>query len=184
MSGGRRHRFAPALLRALLACALILPFVSFSATPAFAQKGKIVSAGQLVIAGRRMRCGKTPTLIRDFDGLAQSSSLIVLNMRALNALPKTVRWLVYYHECGHIHVGASEAAADCWAVKRARAEGWLTETGLSEACETFNRVGHSAAHLEPQERCNLLRRCFRSRSGAIANTHTTRALLVPDDRDQ
>ncbi len=130
-----------------------------------------------------MRCGDTPTMIRDFEGLAQSSSLIVLNMRALNTLPKIVRWLVYYHECGHIHVGASESAADCWAVKRGRREGWLNERGLSEVCEIFNRVGHSAAHLEPQERCNLLRRCFRSRSGSFANSRTTRALLAPADME-
>jgi hypothetical protein len=147
---------------------------------AFAQKGRLVSPGELVIAGRRLRCGATPTLIRDFEGLAQSSSLIVINLRELNALPKVVRWLVYYHECGHIHVGASETAADCWAVRQGRAEGWLTEKGLMEACEIFNRVGHGQAHPAPQERCDMLRQCFRGARGT-ASRAGARRLLAPAD---
>ncbi len=50
----------------------------------------------------------TATLIRDFEGFAVSSTVIMLNMQALKDLPRPVQWLIYYHECGHILYGPSE----------------------------------------------------------------------------
>ena len=87
------------------------------------EKDRLVPAGRLVIEGRRLSCGSTKTLLRDFEGFAVSSTVIMLNMQALNPLPRQVQWLIYYHECGHILLGQSETAADCYAVKRARREG-------------------------------------------------------------
>lgn len=130
-------------------------------------RGKLVSPGKLVVAGRALTCGDTPTLIRSIPGYAVSSTLIVLNLGTLNSLPPVVRWMVYYHECGHISVGASEVEADCWAVKRARREGWLSEKGLNQVCAVFNQVGHGAAHPAPEQRCALMRRCFRGGDGRL-----------------
>lgn len=139
-----------------------------SAATAAEPRAKLVAPGSLVVAGRTLTCGDTPTMIRDIPGYAVSSNVIVLNLRALNALPRTVRWLVYYHECGHIHVGASEVEADCWAVKRARREGWLTASGLGQVCATFNQVGHGAAHPAPEQRCALMRQCYLGGDGRSA----------------
>ena len=124
------------------------------------EKDKIVSAGRLVIEGRRLSCGATKTLLRDFQGFAVSSTVIMLNMQALKDLPRQVQWLIYYHECGHILYGASERAADCYAIRRARREGWLNDRVLSDVCTAFNIAGHGPVHPDPEARCNQLRQCF------------------------
>ena len=128
--------------------------------PAAAEAAKLVQPGRLVVAGRRLSCGSTATLLRDFEGFAVSSSVIMLNIRALNDLPRPVQWLIYYHECGHILSGPSETAADCYAVRRARREGWLNQQGLDDICAVFNIAGHTPMHPDPEERCDQLRQCF------------------------
>src|SRR5215469_516919 len=123
-------------------------------------QGKFVAPGGLVIAGRRLTCGATATLVRDFEGFAVSSTVIMLNIEAMKDLPRPVQWLIYYHECGHILLGPSETSADCYAVRRARREGWLDEQGLNAVCAVFNIAGHGPVHPNPQARCDQLRQCF------------------------
>jgi hypothetical protein len=130
------------------------------------EQSKIVAPGRLVLAGRRLSCGATATLIRDFQGFAVSSTVIMLNMQAMKDLPRRVQWLIYYHECGHILHGPSEAAADCYAVRRARREGWLDRQALDDICAAFNIAGHGPVHPDPETRCSQLRQCFATRAGA------------------
>jgi hypothetical protein len=134
------------------------------------EQSKLVAPGRLVVAGRRLSCGQTATLIRDFEGFAVSSTVIMLNMQALKDLPRRVQWLIYYHECGHILHGPSETAADCYAVRRARREGWLTRQALDEICATFNIAGHGPVHPDPEARCTQLHQCFTSKAALEAET--------------
>ena len=124
------------------------------------EKDRIVSAGRLIIEGRRLSCGTTKTLLRDFQGFAVSSTVIMLNMQAMKDLPRQVQWLIYYHECGHILYGPNETSADCYAMRRARREGWLNNQVLSDICAAFNIAGHGPVHPDPEARCNQLRQCF------------------------
>ncbi len=157
---------------AWLALFLTLVLLASSALPesnAIAlDQGKLVQPGRLVVAGRRLSCGATATLLRDFEGFAVSSTVIMLNMQALNDLPRPVQWLIYYHECGHILYGPSETAADCYAVRRARREGWLNEKALDDICAVFNIAGHGPVHPDPEQRCNDLRQCFAKKGGITA----------------
>jgi hypothetical protein len=132
------------------------------------EQAKLVAPGRLVVAGRRLSCGATATLLRDFEGFAVSSTVIMLNMQALKELPRPVQWLIYYHECGHILYGPNEAAADCYAIRRARREGWLSKTGLEDICAVFNIAGHGPMHPDPEARCDQLRQCFAKKSGLTA----------------
>ncbi|HSD91504.1 MAG TPA: hypothetical protein VLB11_00565 [Methyloceanibacter sp.] len=132
------------------------------------EQGKLVAPGRLVVAGRRLSCGATATLIRDFEGFAVSSTVIMLNMQALKELPRSVQWLIYYHECGHILYGPSETSADCYAIRRARREGWLSLQALEDICAVFNIAGHGPAHPDPEARCEQLRQCFAKKGGATA----------------
>jgi hypothetical protein len=156
-----------ARLRAFFA----LGFALIAAGPAHQalsmDKDKVVPAGRLVIEGKRLSCGSTKTLLRDFEGFAVSSTVIMLNMQALTPLPRQVQWLIYYHECGHILYGPSETSADCYAVRRARREGWLNDQALNDVCAVFNIAGHGPVHPDPEERCNQLRQCF-SKKGVTA----------------
>jgi len=129
-----------------LGAAAILPEDEASAL----DQGKLVQPGRLVVAGRKL------------------STVIMLNMQALNGLPRPVQWLIYYHECGHILYGPSETAADCYAVRRARREGWLNEKALDDICAVFNIAGHGPVHPDPEQRCNDLRQCFSKKSGITA----------------
>ncbi|MGI8725298.1 MAG: hypothetical protein ACR2J1_08100 [Methyloceanibacter sp.] len=138
----------------------LVPSPSSAETGKIVQPGKVVQPGKLVVAGRRLSCGSTATLIRDFEGFAVSSNVIMLNMQALKELPRRVQWLIYYHECGHILLGPNEIAADCYAVRRARREGWLNQAGIEEICTAFNISGHGPVHPDPEERCDRLRQCF------------------------
>jgi hypothetical protein len=134
-----------------------------------AESGKLVAPGRLVVAGRKLSCGTTSTLVRDFEGLAVSSTVIVLNMTAIKELPRQVQWLIYYHECGHILYGPNETSADCYAVRRARREGWLNKQALDDICAAFNIAGHGPMHPDPEDRCNQLRQCFAKKGGVTAS---------------
>ena len=149
-----------ARLRATFALLLALVVAGLEPQAVAIEKDRLVPAGRLIIEGRRLSCGSTKTLLRDFEGFAVSSTVIMLNMQALNPLPRQVQWLIYYHECGHILLGQSETAADCYAVKRARREGWLNDQALDDVCAVFNIAGHGPVHPDPQARCDQLRQCF------------------------
>ena len=161
--------------RLLVALALLLLLAQTSPIDRGAvalEQGKFVAPGRLVVAGRKLSCGKTATLLRDFEGFAVSSTVIMLNMEALKDLPRQVQWLIYYHECGHILFGPSESAADCYAVRRARREGWLGSTALEDICAVFNIAGHGPMHPDPEARCDQLRQCFAKKSGVTARDDT------------
>jgi len=152
-----------------LALCLALAFASYEHHASALEQGKLVAPGSLVVAGRRLSCGATATLLRDFEGFAVSSTVIMLNMQALKDLPRRVQWLIYYHECGHILFGSSETAADCYAVRRARREGWLSDQALDEICAVFNIAGHGPLHPDPEQRCDQLRQCFAKKSSLTAS---------------
>ena len=157
-----------ARLRVILALFLAVAVAGPEHQALSIDQDKLVPAGRLVIAGRRLSCGTTQTLLRDFEGFAVSSTVIMLNMQALNPLPQKVQWLIYYHECGHMLFGPSETSADCYAVRRARREGWLDEQALDDICAVFNIAGHGPVHPDPEERCNQLRQCFVKKGGVTA----------------
>jgi len=156
-----------------LALCLVLAAASLhQETAAALEQGKLVAPGRLVVAGRKLSCGATATLLRDFEGFAVSSTVIMLNMQALKELPRPVQWLIYYHECGHILYGPSETAADCYAIRRARREGWLSKPGLDDICAVFNIAGHGPVHPDPEARCEQLTQCFAKKSGITARDDT------------
>jgi hypothetical protein len=94
----------------LLALCLVLVAANPKEDVAAFDQGKLVAPGRLVIAGRRLSCGATATLVRDFEGFAVSSTVIMLNMQAMKELPRPVQWLIYYHDRGRLLCGQARAA--------------------------------------------------------------------------
>lgn len=127
-----------------------------------ASQDKLVAAGKLKLAGRSMRCGRTPTQISptfwDYGGATKGK--IILNPVKLAGLPEPVRWWIYAHECGHQLYGAREIRADCYAVERGRREKWLDSNGMDSICEFLKDRRGDYVHPPGPKRCKLMRQCF------------------------
>ncbi len=115
----------------------------------------VAHAGSAILGGRRMTCARAKIRLNsNIPGVGFATpGRIALNPRALKRYSSAVRRMIFLHECAHQYVGGNEAAADCWAVRRAKRQGWLTRKGIRQVCASFN----SAA------RCRALTRCFLNR---------------------
>lgn len=85
---------------------------------------------------------------------------IVLNPERLRRLSSQAQLFVYAHECGHQIHGRSGAAADCYAARRGRDEGWLTRSGISGICNVFPKTQETATHGARGARCAVIQACF------------------------
>jgi hypothetical protein len=131
-------------------------------------KVKIFPAGQLSFDGESFQCGRFPTVMSaalDDDGAA-FFGFILLNPVRFPQMPMTLKRYAYAHECGHQYVGYDEGEADCYAVRRGRAEGWLDAKALDEICDFIGRAKGDGVHALGTRRCDMMRRCYaRSRPG-------------------
>jgi hypothetical protein len=153
--------------RCLLAVAAMLWILNSQA--AVAQPASPVSLqrdGAITMAGRALKCGAVRNVLDSRLpnlGIA-SPGLLVMNPRLLTKQPQTVRLFVFYHECGHHHVGGNELKADCWAVGEGVREGWLDRKGLTQVCASFNDAPPTPTHPSGRQRCGNLDRCFAAAS--------------------
>jgi hypothetical protein len=157
-----------------LACAL-LAAIQAGAEPPTAEEyvreaggdARIVRAGELTIDGRKVICGRRPTVLNsklDDYGSAYPGFLI-LNPKGLASIKSTaVKLWIHAHECGHQFRGPDEETADCFAVQRGRREGWLTPQGLEEVCAFMATAKSSAVHLSGKERCQAMKACYADRA--------------------
>ena len=137
---------------------LLLPFDGLVAAP----ENKLIKPGRLMIDGLPVQCGAIPALIseRSSDyGLARRG-LIILNPLKLRHLSREAKLLIYYHECAHQYVGASELAADCWAIQKVRREGLIDRQGLKNACSFIKGLPANRRHPPGVMRCRQMTRCF------------------------
>lgn len=131
---------------------------------------KLIAAGKLTMAGRRLICGRRPAVMDpNFDSWGGAyPGFIILNPRRLEGLSPTIKFYVYAHECAHQFVGRDEAAADCFAMRRGRLRGWLNQDGLEEICTFISQLKGDDEHAPGVERCKAMRQCFKqagSRAG-------------------
>jgi hypothetical protein len=125
-------------------------------------------AGSAVIGGVKMSCRPAKVVVgKSVPGPGYSvEGLLLFGSRFLRAYPPIVQRLVFLHECAHQYVGADEGAADCWAVKMGRKQGWLTPDGIRQACRVLWKTPADGAHLAGPERCDMLKQCYGSDSAA------------------
>ena len=130
--------------------------------------GTLVPAGRLEIDGRRMTCGRWPTVLdpdlNDFG--AALPEFVVLNAQLFGGLATPVKLWIFSHECAHETVGIDEVKADCVAVQRGRREGWLIELGLEQVCEFMRPARGDHSHFTGAQRCALMRQCFQESKDA------------------
>ena len=123
---------------------------------------KIVAPGELVIDGRKVICGKRPTVLDNKldDYGAAYPGFLILNPKLLTRVSPAVKLWIHAHECGHQYRGPDEETADCFAVQRGRRQGWLSPEGLEEVCRFISPVKGDGMHLGGSHRCEAMRACF------------------------
>lgn len=127
----------------------------------------IVAAGKMTLDGHRVACGKSATVLDPNlnDYAASYPQFVILNPPYVAKLATSVKLWVYYHECGHLFGVRDEDKADCFAVRRGRAAGWLTPNGLDEVCAFISDGRPDVAHRGGPERCRLMRQCYKRQPG-------------------
>lgn len=153
-------------MRVSLCFAIIVTgfYIAIAPSSGFAApEDKKIAPGKLKLAGRLMGCGRTPTLISNsfWDYGGATRGLIILNQKRLKTLPAAVQLYVYAHECGHQIYGVSEPNADCYAVKRGRRDGWLSQRGLSQICTFLKDLPGDYVHPPGPKRCKIMTACFK-----------------------
>lgn len=141
---------------------LLMDQLPQTAGAAYATDGRSVS-----IAGRKMRCGKTP-VIMDADipseGLSVPGEGLYLNPFLLNRLPAAVQQFIFEHECAHEVTGPDELGADCVAAQEGARAGWLKRQDLDSICESFAGPA-TDTHPSGKVRCANLKQCFAGSNG-------------------
>ena len=130
-------RFLRSFLAAATTCALLGVGLYSLAAPAKAQE---LIGRSATLGGRKVQCNNAQIIVDytlPIEGAADDES-VILNPDMLNHLPDTVRIFVFKHECGHLTVGGSELAADCFAVHQGVREQWLDRNGLDQVCASLD----------------------------------------------
>ncbi|MEZ5922973.1 MAG: hypothetical protein R3D57_01165 [Hyphomicrobiaceae bacterium] len=161
-----RSRFLVALLAILsLLAGPSVRAEELSADDYVAHVGKgayIVEYGELLLANRRMTCGKRPVVVDPNldDYAAAYPGFLILNPAKIGQVEPVVAWWIFKHECAHQFRGPDEETADCWAVQRGRAEGWLKPEGIEQICTFIRPAEGDSMHFGGSQRCAIVRRCF------------------------
>lgn len=137
--------------------------------------------GTVEIAGRALTCSKARIGLdrRIPSEGAAAPGILLLNPVMLKSQPTAVRLFVFHHECGHLHVGASELAADCWAVERGVRDGWLDPNGIKDVCRSFDGMPATETHPSAKRRCRNLDQCFASSLTAVAASRAPATVAAP-----
>ena len=147
-----------------LAAVAIVSLGLSSAGPRTEFSGSSAEAGNAVIAGTRMSCHAANIVMSNQvpgPGFALTgSNTIIFGPKFLRSYPAIVQRLIFLHECGHLHVGTDETAADCWAVTRAKRQGWLSPAGIRSTCRAIWDTAGGNSHLPGPERCQKLVECY------------------------
>jgi hypothetical protein len=159
-------RSSRAALASAVICAGLGGLLAFAGSPVHAQRPE---GGAIELAGRTVRCANVDVVMdrRLPSEGAAAPGVLILNPRMLNEQPAIVRLFVFHHECGHHHVGDSELKADCWAVRQGVRDGWLTQRGLKEVCDSFEDAPETSSHPSGRRRCRNIDQCFATALAAL-----------------
>lgn len=128
-----------------------------------AQAARVPLGPNPMIGGVRVSCMGVPTWL---DGGINDIAIAVLGAivlsPALGNWPPVVQVFVYAHECAH-HIpaiGSNENAADCWAIKLGRNQGWINFQGLRVIQTYFQNNQGDWTHLPGGMRIQQMQTCF------------------------
>jgi hypothetical protein len=125
----------------------------------FFAQGQVLGPNPIV-GGVPVSCGGAIAVVAPINDIAQAApGQILLNPMLFN-LPPVVQVFVYAHECGHQVVGSNETAADCWAIKVGRNQGWLSRPAVGMIQQYFGDSPGDWTHEPGPYRIARMVQCF------------------------
>ena len=133
----------------------VLCVMLFCGSVASAQQ--VFPPGTFVIDGFPVNCGNTVTIVTPHlpdIAVAQPGKILLHPM--LWSYPTGVKLFIYAHECAHQFVGANEPAADAWAIKLGRSQGWINLDVIHQICQSFWFSPGDWTHFPGPQRCQMM----------------------------
>lgn len=118
--------------------------------------------GSFYIDGLPVVCGPTVFVVEprlNDVGMAQPG-IIYLNPNYFVPLPTSLKLFWAAHECGHQVVGINESAADCWAIRTGRAQGWFPPDQFNYMIEMFRNNPGDMRHPPGPRRVQDMIYCY------------------------
>jgi hypothetical protein len=116
-----------------------------------------------IIGGVPVSCMGVPTWVDDqIPDIAMAVPGAIVLHPQLGSWPPVVQIFVYAHECAH-HVpaiGSNENAADCWAIKLGRNQGWINPASIGVIQAYFVTSPGNWTHLPGPLRVQQMQGCF------------------------
>lgn len=147
---------------ALAALAILSGSVFGRATDALAQA---YPPGTFRVDGIPVVCGPVVFVVTPQVpdvGMADGQGRIFLNPMFLAGLPTPLKLYWVAHECGHYFVGANEVAADCWAVRVGKAQGWFPPQAFQGMIAMFQNNPGDMVHPSGMQRVSNMMACYQS----------------------
>jgi hypothetical protein len=139
---------------------LAMSVLSANATPSFAQMPTNLGPTPM-IGGVRVVCGGAITFVQPgLNDIAKAAPGQIILRPDLFDYPPVIQLFVYAHECGHQMVGANESAADCWAIKIGRNQGWLPPQFTPMLVAAFGNSQGDWTHAPGPARINNMAGCY------------------------
>lgn len=131
---------------------------------------QVFGPGQFQLGPIPVSCGPVLTVVRPGVGdwaravpaMAGSPPAIVLDSMFLASAPLPVQIFTYAHECGHHVVGLNETAADCWAARIGRQQGWFTAQTMQFLVQAFQWNPGDWTHAPGPVRLQNIWSCFQA----------------------
>jgi hypothetical protein len=93
-------------------------------------------------------------------GINNGQGQILLNPQVMSALPTVLKLYWVAHECGHYFVGANEVAADCWAIRTGKQQGWFPPQAFQLLAQMFQNNPGSVRHPAGPQRVANMWQCY------------------------
>lgn len=147
-------------------------------------EAKLIDHGSLKIDGRKVNCGKRPTVLNsNFDSWGGAfPGFLILNTTKISGLTTAVKLYIYSHECGHQFIGADETKADLFAIRRGVKWGWLDAVGVEDICAFISTLKGDAVHPPGPQRCETMRKYYKELIESEAGTESASAPPQPNPR--
>lgn len=128
-------------------------------------KAQVYPPGSFSIDGFPIVCGGNFFILNPQlpdSGTNDGHGNIYLNPVILSNLPTVLKLYIAGHECGHSMVGPNESAADCWAIRTGRNQGWFPPQAFQLLAQMFQNNPGDMVHPSGPQRVVDMIRCYQT----------------------